>query len=385
MYYAVVPRDCSTYQHTVSRRVLDVATSPNGDGFEGVVGACFPNSTRNFGGGLIALPFDNLANNCSPSGGDPNVWPFNNRMIEVLHVVATKQPEGTLSHTVRHPTYWSPMGNVKAAVGSDPGKFGGVGMAATLGVFNHVVAVRDDGTMFHTIRTESAWTPFVNVRERTGTTTNFSNVALANVNGDLHVCGMTAGGAVLHAIRYQNGSWTAFGNVLGQTGNPPDGSVALDIACAGIGTEMHIAITTQVGHLYHAIRYPAGGWTGWGDVEGTAAGDIGNVRRVAVANFGGELNLIAKNLNDEQYHTIRHTSAWTLFKIPGPPANISVMEHAVAGVADLLHVVSSETFTALIRHRVRDIASWSAVGNASAEIGGFNGPWRLGAASVLGY
>ena len=195
---------------------------------------------------------------------------------------------------------------------------------------------------------------------------------------------MTATGGVFHAIRYLNGSWTAFGNVLGQTGNPPDG-VALDIACAGIGTEKHNAITTQTGHLYHAIRYPSGPWSGWGDVEGTAAGDIGNVRRVAVTTFGGELNLIATNLNDQQYHTIRHTSSWSQFKIPGPPANISVIDHACSGVADLLHVVSIETVTGIITHRVRDIASWSPVGNASVEIGGFTGPWALGTSSVLGY
>jgi hypothetical protein len=357
-YYAVLPRDCPTFKHKISFHVLATATAPNFDGWELPLNTCFGHSV-NFGNGDIALPWDNHLGGCFDTG-------FDDKMTEVLQVVVTNG-DGHLFHTLRHPTSWTPFGDVKAAIGSNPGFFTDVDTQATLGVFNHVVGVTTAGKLFHTIRHETGWRPFADVNAATGAgATSFLRVGLANVNGDLHVCAATSAGGLQHAIRFQNGTWTGFGNVLGQTGSPPSGTV-VDVDCTGKGPDMHIAIATSTGGLFHAIRNgAAGNWTGWTNVE-TAAGDVGALRRVSVANVFDLVNLTAMNTTSDQRVSIRNnsTGAWGAFTTP--PNNIQAHDASNAGVLSALHLVSLQN--GAVRHRIRDIFGWSAVGDVNAATG----------------
>ena len=280
------------------------------------------------------------------------------------------------------------FGDVKAAVGSDPGLFLSVDTQATLGVFNHVVGVVR-GRLFHTIRTELAWTPFEDVNSLTGAQlTTFSTVGLANVNGDLHVCATTASGGVRHAIRYQNGSWTGFGDVLAQTGGSP--GFVEDVDCAGFGPDLQVAMTTTdsfvSGKLFHAIRLGNGAWTGLGDVE-SVAGEIGGPQKVTVTNFVGELNLTTMTFSppNVQFNTIRHNSgSWGPFVTP--PNNILVGDQTAAGAQDFLHLLSIDV-NGVVMHRTRDtIATWGPLGNVYSAAGGSPGAAvSIGATTSLGF
>jgi hypothetical protein len=376
-HYAVVPSDCPTRLETISRQVMSVATSANGDGWEGLLGAC--SATHNFGAGPIGLPFDNHVGACPPIPG-PNATRFDDKMGEVVQVLVSNT-NGGLFHTIRYPNAWTPFGDVKAVVGSAPGFITDVDAQATFGVFNHVVVRGTGSKLWHTLRTDSGWTPWIDVNAATGAGgTTFAKVGLANVDGDLHVCATTSGGGVLHAIRYASGSWTGFGDVLGQTGAPP--GTVVDVDCAGVGSEMHIVMATNGGGVFHAIR-TAAGWTGLGDVEG-AAGSIPAVTLVSAALFASDLHVTVRVTGATQYHTLRHNAGtWTPFATP--PNNNSVQEHSSAGTADFLHLVSVEN--GVVKHRVRDaLSNWSAVGNVYGQAGNAPGQANgLSAASSLAY
>jgi hypothetical protein len=385
-YYAVVPHDCASFKRTISFQVSSLTTSANFDGWAGAVSACSGHNW-NFGNGDIALPWNNHLGGCPAFSADPNT-PFDTKAGELLQVVVTGWVQNQtgnsdlkLLHAIRYPDgTWTPYGDVKVAVGSNPGDFQDVEAQATLGIFNHVVARGPAGKLYHTIRTDAGWTPFGDVNAANGANDMiFLRVGLANVNGDLHVCALNHLRQVMHAIRYQNGSWSGFGDVLAQTGAPT--SVVEDIDCAGNGPEMHIAIVTSGGGLFHAIRSGSGGWSRLGDVK-AEAGQTGFATRVSVAQFAGDLHLTVRMSNNTQFHTLRHPSgSWTPFSIP--PNNLACSDQSSAGTQDLLHLVSIDSSSASLKHRtLNTTSSWSDLtpaGSSSAAV------TSVTAASSLGY
>jgi hypothetical protein len=213
---------------------------------------------------------------------------------------------------------------------------------------------------------------------------SIQQVAMANVNDDLHVCA-TSGPRVLHAVRSQNGSWTKFGDVLAQTGSPPNSVVAVD--CAGIGAELHIVMTTFDGGVFHAIRHADGTWTRLGNVQ-TAAG-LGSASVPTVAKFGNDLQLtVVSNSNAREFNTVRHTSngSWTLAAML--PNSVQVFDHASAGGSLFLHLVSIERGISqqVIWHRTRDIFSnWGPLVNVTSATGISAFPTQVTAAVTAGF
>jgi hypothetical protein len=371
-YYAVLTKDCSNYSESLSRHVMAVATDANGDGWTGLLNAC-PGVTANFGAGPLALPFDNRLGACPPMPGN-NASRFDDKMGEVVQVLVSNT-SGGLFHTIRYPTRWTAFGDVKAVVGSTPGFISNVDAQATAGVFNHVVVTATGGKLWHTIRTDSGWTPWVDVNAASGAGgTTFARVGLASVDGDLHVCATTTGGGVLHAIRSPGGSWTGFGNVLGQTGAPP--GTVVDVDCAANGSEMHIVMATNGGGIFHSIR-TATGWTSLGDVE-IAAGQIPNVTLLSAALFAGDMHVTVRVSGGTQFNALRHNSgSWSPFATP--PNDNLVQEESSAGTSDFFHLVSVES--GVVKHRVKDaFSNWSAVGNVYGQAG--NAPGQANSVSA---
>jgi hypothetical protein len=359
-YYATVPHGCLQYQRSISRHVFNTATNPNaGDGWMGVVDPCL-GSVVNFGAGEIQLPWNNRAGACPPAPGGSSVA-FTTKAKEVLQVLATTEG-GALYHALRYPDRtWTAYGDVKAAIGSDPGALTRVDAQATQGVFNHVVAVGPAGKLYHTLRQDTGWLPFgdVNTAAAAGST-QFTNVSLANVNNDLYVCGQSSG-SIFFAIRFQNGTWRGFESVLPQTGFPPNSAGIRDVECAGIGSELHIAMTTSDGGLYHSIRYESGFWQALGDVE-AAVGQAGDASTVTVANFGGDLHMIVKG--GSVLHTARFGdgSGWLPF---APLQNLNGTPESIAGASDRLYLVSIGGFGSSLEYRSMNAAG-SSDGDAPA-------------------
>ena len=98
----------------------------------------------------------------------------------------------------------------------------------------------------------------------------------------LHVCAVNAAGRLSYAIRSEDGSWSPFGDVDGQTGERGD---LVHVAGAAIGAELHVCAVSAGGRLWHAIRSEDGSWTPFVDAEGQT-GDAGELRFPAIAGPG---------------------------------------------------------------------------------------------------
>jgi hypothetical protein len=132
------------------------------------------------------------------------------------------------------PGNWTPLLDIRAKVLSDnpgspdPLKFRSVGCVGLNGEL-HVFVVGDAGDFRHTIRRlNTTWHPFHDVQAeirrehpRVFAPCLFEQVGCAAIGGDIHICA-EAEGKLWHAIRFQNGTWTPFGDVRGvvQAQNP---------------------------------------------------------------------------------------------------------------------------------------------------------------------
>jgi hypothetical protein len=89
------------------------------------------------------------------------------------------------------------------------------------------------------------------------------------------------------------------------------------VGTALVGGNLHVLASTQAGGLVHTIRYANGAWQPFGDVM-RAAGDLGYVCDVSAAgnDATGELHVVAAaGASGNPWHTIRQQSTiWTRFE-----------------------------------------------------------------------
>ncbi|HEX3760808.1 MAG TPA: M23 family metallopeptidase, partial [Kofleriaceae bacterium] len=121
----------------------------------------------------------------------------------------------------------------------------------------------------------------------------------------MQLVALTSAG-LYHTVRASAGTWSGFGNVLGQTGALAG---ITRIAEAGVGGDMQlVALANDT--IYHAVRTAAGAWTGWGNVEGQV-GALTGITGLAAAGVSGQLQVVAV-ANDTVYHAIRNSAGtWT--------------------------------------------------------------------------
>ncbi len=212
-----------------------------------------------------------------------------------MHVCVTDS-SGGLWHSIRFfsNAIFTPLGDVKGQTGN-PGPIARVSTAQINGEL-HVCAVDTNGNLWHAIRHTNSWTAFGDVKGQSGNPGAFIDVTAAEVAGELHVVGTTSfffGSGIWHVIRHADGSWTKFGDVKAQCGNP---GLALQLDAAGVSGELQLVVTTFTflpvfpGGIMHTVRHADGSWTRFGDVKGQA-GDKGATFAVACAGFNGELQL----------------------------------------------------------------------------------------------
>jgi hypothetical protein len=138
-------------------------------------------------------------------------------------------------------------------------------------------------------------------------------------DGELHVVAIATGNVLPHAIRFPDGGWTQWGNIKGQAGDPGE---VQQIATALVGGDLHVVVTASAGSggdpikLYHAIRFAAGNWSSFVDV-GTLTGIPNNIFKVAAASVAGRLNVVAYTISNGDFglfHGVRFSDgSWSAF------------------------------------------------------------------------
>jgi cell envelope opacity-associated protein A len=190
----------------------------------------------------------------------------------------------------------------------------------------HVLSIDENNGLWHTIRMADGTWPFAfgDVQAQTrmvGPNNGIGLTPLAccatNNQGDLHVLALDNNGGLWHTIRMADGSWPfAFGDVQSQTrlvGPNPGIGPLLRMACAtNQQGDLHVLALDKRNKLWHTIRMADGTWPyAFGDVQsqtnkvGPNMG-IGPVIHISCAcNQQGDLQLLAISKFEGLWHTIR--------------------------------------------------------------------------------
>jgi hypothetical protein len=127
-------------------------------------------------------------------------------------------------------------------------------------------------TIYHTRLKENVWQPswgnLTNVANPTcpelGTAGSYLHVESAGVGSELHVISVGYG-CLQHTRRAVNGTWTRFGDVKGQAGNP--GAVWWATIGSEWGALALIAGTEEAYHLWDTTRVANGSWSPFFDIS----------------------------------------------------------------------------------------------------------------------
>ncbi|MEU3723605.1 transglycosylase family protein [Streptomyces sp. NPDC031705] len=174
-----------------------------------------------------------------------------------------------------------------------------------------------------------------------------------------------SGNGIYHATRFDNGTWTRFGNVDSEAAALPGG--VRTTAEAGINGDTHVLAVSNEGKLYHTIRNADRTWGTFGDVH-AVAGALPNVTQVAAVSSGTELQVVVV-ADGKVFHTVRRANGtWAPFGAVGNPGAAPVAKVAVSQVGSDTQVVAVSNGS--LFHTVRHAdGTWTSWGDASAETG----------------
>ena len=255
---------------------------------------------------------------------------------------------------------------------ANPLNRGAVAVPQNEGGSLHFVGVTTTGGLWHTIRrADGTWTQFGDVKGQAGNpgTVVDADVAVVGNSQDyvLHLCAVSADGHLWHTIRKANGTWTAFGDVEGKAG---DRGSFVAIAMTEIVGELHVVGVTSDGKLWHTIRKEDGTWLPFGDVKGQA-GERGRFLRVGIASTG-ELHVSGVTSEGKVWHTIRRRDgSWLPFGdvIAQAGSRGSFKDTNCVALGLELHL-SGVTADGRLWHTVRrENGSWTPFGDVEGQAG----------------
>lgn len=241
----------------------------------------------------------------------------------------------------------------------------------------HVLGT-NGGTLFHALRrTNGTWTSFNSVENQAGEIGLVIDVAAANVAGSLHVVARVGGGGIFHTVRAPNGSWTAFADIKGLARDP--GSVR-DVAAAGYANgQLQVAVAINGGGLFHSLRSANGTWTRFGNVR-RQTGDPGAVDRVSVAAIGNDMHLVLSTADGGLFHAVRAANgSWTPIGNvkeqagnPGVVLDVGATGHASGGQLQIaITTFGSGGMGGQLFHAIRSAnGTWTGFGQVPGLIGG---------------
>jgi hypothetical protein len=218
---------------------------------------------------------------------------------------------GEIFHTIRFGSSipWQNWKPVRKLAAYDPGPFRQA-VCAAIGNDLHVLGIRPGGELYHTIRFPNSWQDWEPVSQAAAnfpTTGTLSDVACAGIGNDLHVIGIQVGGDLYHTIRFgSSNSWQDWEPVSKHAAYTPN--MAFFPRCASVGNDLHV-LAIVYGNLYHTIRYSNGKWQDWHNASAEVPKDPGSFLFETCAGIGNDLHVVASNAG-ELYHTIRFASLY---------------------------------------------------------------------------
>lgn len=249
---------------------------------------------------------------------------------------------------------------------------------APAGADLQICGVTQDGGLWHTLRHASgAWEPFGDVKGATGDPGAFVDIACAGLNGELHLAGATRaaeptpgaeGGPFRHTVRRADGSWLQFGDLARFIGN--QGPVR-GVALGALAGDAQLCAVTTDGRLWHTLLRGGGAWSLFGDVK-SAAGDPGRFVGATCADVEEHLHVCTLTDDGRLWHTVRWSNGlWEGFgdlcAVVGNPGQF--VDVACAGVGGELHVCGVTADGGLWHTLRRADGSWFPLGDVKGVVG----------------
>jgi hypothetical protein len=158
-------------------------------------------------------------------------------VADALHLVGVGT-DAQLYHTMRtsNGSWQAVFGAVKGQVKGGPPEFHAVACGG--------IGTGPNGQPYHTFRrVDGSWQSSLGaIRDQVrGGPVSFGQVGCAAASSSLHVVALGNDGRLYHTIRRADGSWqSSFGSIASQVSGGPAGFG--DVACAGIGGALHVVV-----------------------------------------------------------------------------------------------------------------------------------------------
>ncbi|MGV9313912.1 hypothetical protein ACWDR0_17240 [Streptomyces sp. NPDC003691] len=262
----------------------------------------------------------------------------------------------------------------------------GVAITGTADGSSQVLGVGTDGNLYHNARYSSGtWTGFAPLAGYDGAS-RFAAAAtsLAGApDGSAHVLAVGNDGNLYHTIRLASGQWNAFEPLGGYAGAARFAAADVSVTTTPDGSAQVLAVGNDR-NVYHNARYPNGSWTGFEPLNGYGGGSRMTASVVSIAGApDGSAHIVAIGNDHNAYHRIRRADGtWTEFAPlggAGGASRLSASDIAITttpnGAAQLLAVGNDGN----VYHGIR---SASGHWDVPAPLNGYNGAPRFAAHRV---
>ena len=252
----------------------------------------------------------------------------------------------------------------------------------------HVCGITNDGKLLHTVTSASQWEPFEDITARIGGNWGaLRDVAITDVDDDLHFCvlALTTSGEphILHTVLHADGTWDGVQDVstIPSVGFP---GPFVSIDCAGVGDDLHVCGVTNDGKLWHTMYSSPNNWTPFEDVGALSTNAPGPFTAVTLAEGDTDLHVLAQ-VGADLWHTMRSSnppgwqSAFDNVKAQaGDPGSLSSVDCTGGNAGSNLFHVCCLTGDGKLWHAIRfsNPLVWSHFEDVTAGAVGAPGPFN---------
>ncbi|WP_329562377.1 glycoside hydrolase domain-containing protein [Kitasatospora sp. NBC_01266] len=228
--------------------------------------------------------------------------------------------DGNLYHGIRSTSGTLSGFAALSGVGSPNMAARKAGIAGMPNGSSQVLAIGNDGNVYHNIRSANGnWSGFAALPGIGTPNMAAGDVAIAGMpDGSSQVLAIGNDGNVYHEIRFANGNWSGFAALPG-IGTPNMAAKRVAIAGMPDGSSQVLVIGND-GNVYHEIRFANGNWSGFAPLPSAGSSTMA-ASAVAIAGMpDGSSQVLAIGNDGNVYHNIRLANGnWSGFgAVPGP-------------------------------------------------------------------